>query len=316
MTPTRAADLETELRRWTFERRGLVSSHLVKRFEHLQLGLLSALTYPDASFERAAIIARFFAWIFVQDDHHDEAIMSFNSSQLERRLDYYVSVLEGKPIADDAGIAALALAEIVEDLRDRTTPLWMRRFLSSMRSFWFDGVLKEVLVRLMGRVLEPETYMDMRIYSVCVFPVLSLIEFSQGFELPEAIFAHPLIQQLSMLAARIITYTNDIFSYHKERRARDPNNLIHVLMCRHSIEFPDAVDRVVRMHDRDLETFEATVRSIAQAEFEPAHQADVERYVQGHRLWIRGALDWQLLSQRYSTGRAFLDRECKLTVRG
>ncbi len=300
-----AADIEEATRAWVLQRGLLSPQHLETRYEPLNIGLLTALTYPSAPLDKSLTISKFLTWIFIQDDHYDIATLSLDPGRLRRKLDSYIQILGGAGEAYSMNVTFTALAEIVDLITTPSDTGWKARFSKSLIDFWLSGVLVETDVRLRDVVMDLPTYMKMRRYSIGVIPVLDLVEFAYSFVLPDHIVQDPRIQQVQELATQLVIYTNDIFSYRKERKARDPNNLIHILMHHHELSFADAVRHTVQLHNADVTRFLALTRDLP--DWGPTHNANVTTYIDGCRNWIRGALDWQLIAGRYASGRTYLD---------
>jgi hypothetical protein len=300
-----AKELEVITRQWVLDRGLLQLDEASKRYDPLNIGLLASLTYPEAPPDKLLVIAAFLSWIFIQDDYYDNILISLDPNRLQRKVDMYVSVVNGEKPSPDANSVIIALAEVIERIENLAAPSWMHRFARSMHDFWTNGIVGETRFRTQGIVPNIDAYMRMRLYSIGVLPVLYLVEFSQGFTLPDHVIKHPSIQQLWQLTAQIIIYTNDVLSYQKERRVSDPNNLIHVLMHHEGVSFPVAVDHAVRMHNKDLQDFMSLADALP--DWGPEVAPLVNKYIAGHRAWIRGALDWQTKSGRYATGRDYLE---------
>ncbi len=300
--PTAAA-LEADARAWAV-RFGLVQvAELPRRFDPVNVGLLTALSYPGAPAKRQHLIAELLAWIFIQDDVYDDAVASHDPELLHTVLSEYVAVLRGAEPGPRAGAASVALASLRDRINAVADPAWMDWFCESMRGFWLEGIVAETRIRSLDITPDVTTYLRMRVHSIGVLPFLDLVELAHGFALPRVVCGDPTMMKLRLRTARIIAYANDVFSYEKERRAGDPNNLVHVLRHHDGYSIAGAVDRVVRLHDRELELFR---REAASTPF--AGIPHVGDFLEGHRAWMRGALDWQRMSRRYTTGRELLDQ--------
>jgi hypothetical protein len=144
----------------------------------------------------------------------------------------------------------------------------------------------------------------MRVQTVGVYLCLDLMELTLGHELRVEVREDPILRRITWLTSRIIAYVNDVFSYDKERRVGDVNNYLQVMLRCEPMGFAEVVDHTVRVHDRELEQLcqlDGTVRDRGQQVRET-----VERYIDGCRAWITGALAWQKISGRYASGRALL----------
>lgn len=300
--PTALA-VERAARAWVVEQGILAEDQLTRRFDPVNVGLLTALSYPRAAQERQELIAQLLAWIFIQDDVFDEAVAQHDPTRLRGVLERYAATLRGAPLDKDAGPSLVALASLRERIVEIADPVWMDWFCESMRGFWIDGILEETRLRSLGTTPDRRSYTRMRVQSIGVLPFIDLVELAEGFAVPRVVCADPAVMRLRLRTAEIISWANDVFSYEKERRAGDPNNLVHVLMQHEGLSLADAVDRVVRIHDREVLAFERDVERLPYIGAVP----HLDELIQGHRDWMRGALDWQRLSRRYSSGRDLLD---------
>src|SRR5437879_1179209 len=128
---------------------------------------------------------------------------------------------------------------------------------------------------------------------------MALIYVACGFLLAAAEATDPRVTSLSDQATNIACWANDILSYPKESaRSRAVHSLPVVLSTQLGIGEQESLDHVAAMHDREVERYvlcEASVREHASAQ--------LHRYLDDLRFWMRGNLDWSLETQRYrSTG--------------
>lgn len=300
-----ASELEATTRRWVLERGLLLPGSITKRCDSLNIGLLTALTYPGAPPSKLSIISKFMIWIFIQDDQYDTtASLANNIDHLRKRLEKFAEITTGAAFTPGLNITVNTLAELIDAITRTSDPSWVKRFSRSLSDFWLLGVLVEVVTRSKKIVLDLDAYMKMRRYSVCMLPMLDLIEYAHGFVLTEDTLQNLAFQRMKQLTIDILIYTNDIFSYKKEQKAGDPHNLIHIFMHHEKLSFANAVDRVVQMHDSAVKLFIQQTEILL--DMPPPSRSHITTYVNGCRAWIRGALDWQLLANRYASGRIYL----------
>lgn len=310
-----AAAAEEAARKWVSEHRLAPSSLLASRFHEVGIGALTALTFPRASQDKLVLFTQFLAWIFIQDDRYDNAPPE---SQQPRRLqalfEGYLAVLGDPRAAAGSDDTTLALGDVAARLSDLASPVWMERFIQTMRRFWMDGVLVETVFRAQRLAPDPASYMATRVESLGGYPMLDLIEIANESELPANVVDDPIFRRIKWLTCRIMALANDIFSYEKERRVGDVNNYIHVLRSAESMTVAEAVDQTVRTHDRQVEQL-TRLRGVLLPAMALEHAEQVGAYVDACQTWIAGALEWQKQSRRYASGRAYLSSDKVESIR-
>ncbi|MGH8534212.1 MAG: terpene synthase family protein, partial [Gammaproteobacteria bacterium] len=189
-----------------------------------------------------------------------------------------------------------ALHDLCERLRACMPRPWMMRFAYGVADY-FEACEWEARNRAQGIWPEPTVYMQMRPYTGALYPLLDLIEITEGTVLPLSVRKHPLFQDLIGITRNVICWSNDIFSLEKERAHHDLHNLVLILQRHDGLSLQEAVDRVAELTGGQVRRFielEALLPS-----FGAPLDADVRRFIAGLRSWMRGNLDWSYESGRY-----------------
>ncbi|MFF8782302.1 family 2 encapsulin nanocompartment cargo protein terpene cyclase [Streptomyces sp. NPDC015140] len=127
-------------------------------------------------------------------------------------------------------------------------------------------------------------------------PCLSIVDAVDGYELPEAVYARPEVQRITVLACNATTIVNDLYSFTKEL-ASDPEhlNLPQVVAANDRCGLKAAYLRSVDIHNQIMEAFET--ESALLSTTSPL----VERYARGLADWVSGNHEWHASnSDRYS----------------
>lgn len=286
--------LSRHAQQWA-ERLALVpTGPLSKKLGAVDVGKLAALVYPGAPTKVLELFAEFFTWIFLQDDVFDEAEGTPAPGKQAQTLQDYIDVLSGVEPAAEAPAPTIALADLRAKLVGLGGPAWFDRFSASMRRFWLDGVLEETRHRAAGIAPGLARYKHVRLESVCVYPVLDLIEIAYGLRLSPALTGDPLFSAVREQTAWAIAMSNDVFSYGKERRADDPHNVVHLLTVHKQRSLDEAFSAVVGAHNTLVARFDGMAAALQR------RSSALRAYVEGHRRWMRGAYDWQLGARRYA----------------
>jgi 5-epi-alpha-selinene synthase len=302
------AQAEAAARDWVSAYELVTGEAATRSFEQVGVGALAAYAYPDAEPLMLELIAEVMAWVFIQDDVHDTAAPQCQRPERVRhRFDRYLEIVRTGRVQASAEPAAAALADLSSRLIALGSPAWHAHFVETMRRFWMDGLVVETYYRSRGLSPDPASYMAMRVETVGVYVCLDLLELTMEQELPSRVRADPILRRITWLTSRIIAYVNDVFSYDKEVRAGDVNNYLHVVRRSESMSLAGAIDRAVRVHDRELAQFCQLGGTLM--DYGPDARRAVERYMAGCRSWMTGALRWQQSSRRYASGRVLLQQD-------
>lgn len=305
---------EEEARWWVLEHGLFASPKERAPYDRVDLGRLSAYAYPYANRDRLALINQLLWWIFREDDLYDNPEQGQAGPEaLARRFDRYLEILRTRRTPSDATSTELAFGDVVARLDDIVSFEWMSRFTETMRRFWMEGLVNEAIYRSSGIVPDPGSYMAMRLQSVGAYPFFDLIEVAYDFELSHEVRESSVFRRMCWLAVRMIAYVNDIFSYEKERRVGDVSNYLHVQRYYEHIDVLDAVDRAVRIHDIELDQFRKLEKILP--DFGADENLKVAFFLEAVKSWLVGALEWQRVSGRYESSRAYLDGGATTNIR-
>lgn len=313
----RHEELLTATLRWSVER-GVVrpASPTQRSLARMRSDLATVLAYPTAREGAAQLISDFIGWYLLLDDALEssggpgDAMLAAMPSVFER----YLEALAGAR-APDSPAASHASGELLQgalDLGARLRllggPAWQARFLGSMRTYFFQGVLPEMTHYARGTLPSLTEYTDLRVDSSGAYPIFDLIEVASGRELPEEIAAHPLIRELRRAAALTISWANDVLSFHKETQPNRTGalNLPYLLMADGELSEQQAFIVTVGIHNGEMKRY----LRLQQAVREDAvlDRAIVRAWLRDLDVVMRGLLEWQLLAARYTESRGLAVR--------
>ncbi|MDQ3583609.1 MAG: hypothetical protein M3495_19275 [Pseudomonadota bacterium] len=279
---------------------------------------LIARAYPLAPRDRLDVISDWNTWLFLLDDECDEAGLGRKPDRLVTLHDRCLDVLSRfrpeslgrrrtsrsvpNPYRSRPGRPDVPLIYALDDLRGRMETLmsraWMDRFAVSV-SEYFDAAVWEARNRECGVWPNSETYIQMRPYTGALYTVLNLIDLSEAVILPLVVRKHPAYQALMLITNNVVCWCNDLFSLPKERAYDDVHNLALILQHQEDISLQEAVNRVARLVEQEVERFIALENDLPS--FGPEVDSIVRRFVAGMGAWMRGNLDWSYESGRYNT---------------
>ncbi|MER5771811.1 selina-4(15),7(11)-diene synthase [Streptomyces sp. NPDC001985] len=293
----RHAAIDAQTTAWA-EAIGIGSDELRARLVRHDIGTFSAMILPEGRDEVVSLLADFVLWLFGVDDGYCE------ESDLGHRPGDLIAVLHRLlRIAQNPETPLLAtdpLAIGLRDLRARVSRYGTHgqtaRWIDALREYFFS-VAWEADHRRAGTVPDLDDYTLMRLYDGATTVVLPLLEMAHGYELQPHERDSPATRAAAEMASFIITWDNDILSHHKESRSSGYwLNVIRVLEHHHGLDPDQALATAVSQRDRVMcrylrlhETLMATA------------SPQLRRYLASLAHFIRGAQDWGISSQRYTT---------------
>ncbi|MFY1699244.1 MULTISPECIES: bifunctional terpene synthase/polyprenyl synthetase family protein [unclassified Solwaraspora] len=258
---------------------------------------LAARAAPGAELTHAQLLSDLITWLFALDDVCDEDGGGADPCRISPLISPLMQVLEryGVPAAGsatDQEPLAAALADLCHRVRRLRRPGALLRFTASLHHYLF-ALLWEASNRQQGRVPAVAEYIQMRRHTGAVLPSFALTDLAEN-GLPHSRHrVDPRLAELNTVAADLVCWCNDLFSYAKEHH-QDPHNLAVVIahetgrgaaagLAEASTRFTDSLALYLRLEAEVL------------IDAPPA----VERLVAARRHWIRGTYDWSVNSHRY-----------------
>ncbi|MEV4714217.1 terpene synthase [Micromonospora sp. NPDC049374] len=276
---------------------GLISNG--QRLHRADAAGLAGRACPQAPPERLRLLTDLISWLFVMDDACDEDGLGADPTLLAPTVAALLDVLDrqgapGPVPPGAAGTLALGLADLCQRVRGHRRPAVLLRFVAGMRDYLL-ALLWEAANREHERVPPVDEYVQMRRHTGAVYPSLTLTDLAlDGFP-PAVRRADPGWAALEMLAADLICWCNDVFSYRKEHQGGpDAHNLITVLTREtgdESVALRAAADR---FNDRLGAYLAAETNLLA------SHGDAVRPALDTRRNWIRATYDWSRTAARYA----------------
>ncbi|MBK6518076.1 MAG: hypothetical protein IPM79_30335 [Polyangiaceae bacterium] len=258
------------------------------RLDASKVGWLLARANPEAprSFvELAADWTTFFCLL-------DDRIEQFPTpDSVASYLDEVLRALTGGP-ADPGDSIQHAARDLHRRFQLVAERRWMARFARKNREL-FEAFKVEAHARASGGMGDVRSYLPLREVTVGIWVELEISELGAGIELCPEERAETI--DMARMACNLVGWANDIFTYEKELAAGDPNNLVLLLARSDGGDLDAALQRAVRMHDR-----EANSLALRIGEASGVGSEAVRRFasVLGH--WVKGHLDWAHETGRYA----------------
>ncbi len=273
----------------------LLSEKDRERYKRTNTGHISARWWPTTpTLAQLIPLGRFMLWSMYNDDMYEQS----TPEEIRRVQACSIAILKGGMCARDAGIPLGAfLASLREELIAFIPQSSIIRFADKIEEY-FDGVEIEALYKKARMFPTPGNQKIIRERVLMIRAFVENIEVETGVTLPPEVHMHPVIRQLSRLTCRITGYFNDVQSLLKDEATGDIYlNLVKILEHHLHITKQQALDEVIRIHDKELEEFLLLQHNLPDF---GKWQQDVENYVHHMSLFLTG---WQSVSlketQRY-----------------
>jgi hypothetical protein len=292
------ADVQTAAWAETFR---IGSDELRGRLVSQSIGTFAARILPEGREEVVSLLADFVLWLFgVDDGHCEEGELGRRPGDLAGELHRLLRVAqnpEAPLLLDDP------LAAGLRDLRLRIdrygTPGQAARWVDALREYFFS-VVWEASHRRAGTVPDLNDYTLMRLYDGATSVVLPLLEMGHGYELQPHERDRTAVRAAAEMASYVITWDNDILSYHKERKERGATgyylNVLRVLQHHEGLTPQQALRTAISQRDRVTCLYLRLTRHLAEH-----GSPQLRQYLRTLDSFIRGAQDWGVSSVRYTT---------------
>jgi hypothetical protein len=255
---------------------------------------LAARACPDAPYDRVLLLAELVTWLFAFDDRCDEDELGTDPGRLAPVITPLLDTLDqlGRPVAEPVGAAARGLDDLCRRVRALDRPTALLRFTTNMRQY-LVALLWEASNRQQKRVPRLTEYIQMRRHTGAVLPSLTLTDLvGDGFP-GSRDRVRPAVARLDLLAADLVCWCNDVFSYGKEL-GHGGHNLAAVIAADTGCGEGAALEEAAARFNAGLDVY-------ARLEADVLDDADptLTRMVDARRRWLRGTYDWSMGADRY-----------------
>ncbi|WP_369172886.1 terpene cyclase [Streptomyces sp. R28] len=274
-----------------------------RRFEHADFGWFASVVYPTADEDRIALMADWFAWLFLVDDQLDDGDFGRDTEHAARVVAGMRAVLESA----DHGAAAARRTDLptavssLADLWRRTAPgmpaPWRHRFVRHLEECLTAAAVWEAGNRVRGVVPEEDDYIANRRHTGAIYVCMDLVEVVERLEVPVGVYDSEEFQEALDAACNVVCWTNDIYSLEKERSLGEVHNLVYVVLHHRGLDGRRAMSHVCEVTSAETRRFLALEERLLRRH--PEHSGVLVPYVRGMRTWIRGNLDWSSRTKRY-----------------
>jgi hypothetical protein len=280
---------------------GLVSTtDRARRLDRANASDLAGRACPDAEPDQLGLLTDLFTWLFAFDDSCDDDGLGMDPARLSPVVAGLLGVLDtlgaaaAPALLNATGPAGAALHDLCRRVREQGRPSLLLRFTGQFRDYLL-ALLWEATNREHHRVPGVAEYVQLRRHTGAVFPSFTLTDIAHGAEPTSERLADPDLSMLDALAADLVCWCNDVFSYDKERRLEQDGHNLTMAIARETGQDEDAaLAESARRFNAGLTAYaglEATVLA--------GDDPDLARFAAARRCWIRGTYDWSMRAGRY-----------------
>ncbi|MGH3159761.1 MAG: terpene synthase family protein [Streptosporangiaceae bacterium] len=294
----RVADAERYATQWAREQH-LIAADDAWGVGPARIGYLASYANPWGSWDALKITVEWLDWLMVYDD----AIVDkrINVSKLDeptiRRLHARViDILRGSAVTAGEEPLLRAVGAIRQSIV-RLCPDWdMAEFIAGF-GHYLQSNLWEATNIWSAQPAHLSAYTNMRRHTGCLFPTYRLGAAICGIFPGPEVCEHVAIQQLEIMANNYTCWLNDVYSYERELRDGQVNNLVAVLRREFECDTREAADRAVGMCRIEMDSYlELKDRlPLLGVTVDPV----LEAYLDVVESWIRALFDWHKMTGRY-----------------
>lgn len=259
--------------------------------------LLASLAYPTASREVLRLAHDWMAWIFEFDDQFDDGEDGHSSERARHAREQLGAVLEGSAGNVPRRTLQWGLNDIWERLRALAPPALCERFAGHVADY-LASCEWETRNRRAGDCPDVDEYLAERQHTGAAHSCFDLLVPAMGLPYSRVDWTSARRGRLEYLCSEIITLTNDLVSFPKERARGDVHNLVLILMRRHGLSEQAAVLQSVEWLRGRIQDFEREARELARTAPQGLDEG-TWHYVHGLRLFYPGCYVWSSRCRRF-----------------
>jgi 2-methylisoborneol synthase len=269
-------------------------------------GRYAMLIHPDTDDpDRLLLAAQCMAALFAVDDYYcDDERTGSDPVLIGPRLTLAQVALDPTYLVTDHATqldAALntdpvlvALRSYIDRVARFATPAQVSRVRHETVAM-FVTMSGEAGWRITGRTPPTWEYLAAR-QANSFLPCMTLVDIIGGYELPAAVYSHPLVRRATMLAASTSIILNDLYSMAKESEPGIADySLPLVIAAERGCSLREATAHAAAIHNRLMRNFEEARTRLTATFGSP----ELEWYLTGLHAWLGGSREWHGSSGRY-----------------
>lgn len=261
---------------------------------------LTARVCPDVSGAGLFLLTDLVTWLFALDDTCDSGALGTDPARLTVVVDELTAVLDRQGAGAPHGTPTqLALHDLCRRIAGSGQPAMLRRFTALLRRYLW-ALVWEAANRARHQVPDVPDYIRMRRHTGAVLPCFVVTDLAERVApapgpRPGRVDLRRVDlrrARLDLLAADLVCWCNDLFSYARER---DGHNLAAVIAHRHGFDDPAALTAAAGLFADRLDEYQRLEADLLRDAGPALH-----RVLASRRRWIRATYDWSVHAPRYA----------------
>ncbi|GJJ12837.1 hypothetical protein Clacol_007082 [Clathrus columnatus] len=266
------------------------------KFRLIDIGTLTALSYPLHSKEHFRIACDFMNLLFAVDDLSD----NLDPHDVRQLADTALDVIlhPEKLSAESEHPVGHLHKDFWERLSTIASKTCLDRFVKSYR-IYMNAMVQEAKERNVHSVRTSiEEYLKLRRGTSAIQPSFDLLLLP--LDIPRLYLESSSIKKLEIIAIDLIAVANDIVSFNVEQARGDIHNFIIVLMNQHNLSIQQAMDLAGNWYKTRARQFLDLHNFLLESHSDnDPGQANLKVYIRGIANWVTANYEWSFESQRF-----------------
>jgi len=296
------ASLESQLKEL-----GLLKSS--RRFKDLPFHKLSYYCVPEGTEEQLELVTAVLTFMFLFDDQFDDTEeLRSSTPDIVLRMG---NVWRTNTLPEEA--------TAIEQLG-----LWVNNMMINYSKKLPDGhivynILLQDLIQYIEQGIEPflelqsslevptlETYMELRRMNVGAYPLISLINFVRDSCASEEFLRRKEVQRMQEIVVDLVTITNDVFSFSKDKAFGFNKNYFNILLQLHQLNPAIALENATKQTTELIQEFNALKGTVQTANMDSTDKVDEllqrqSKYIDELLPIVAASVQWSLDIERYTS---------------
>ena len=279
---------------WASEQKLLPNQNAIIKYQKMRMTWLSARLYPESKIEKAIWLAKLYALLFVLDDYTDKIPKGHKHIFWDKISYGFKMIMENGAIPtqkEEIRPFWNAFADLWENLKPVSSIEYLEVFKELFKNYIKENIWESLNLDL-NRIPTIEQYLSKRPVFSGGFLALHLIPFTMDEDYPNISEVWNSLKKYLDLASRLIYISNDLLSYDKENKLKDPHNWVYLLIHLENHEKDKAIEIALNHHNQVLKEFIQLDRAF-QENYSPANRTLLSA-IKNIKYQVSGAVAWSV----------------------